>query len=460
MNKSFKLISPIDNSLIDEIAYTTQLQMQTIIDKSKAAQIVWSQININDRMSIIQRFIDLTVENKDTIGEQITRQMGRPLQYSSKEVLGMKERAEYLLSCAKDALCDIKASEDTPSFMRKTPLGTILIIAPWNYPLLTAINAIVPALLSGNSVILKHSHQTPWCGDMFQQYLEKAGLPKGVLNNVYLSHEATQDLIQNEVIDFVCFTGSVNAGRHIQKAIGTRFINSTLELGGKDAAYVRADADIETTITNLVDGSFFNSGQSCCGIERIYVAKQLFNDFIDGFVNQTYAFKLGNPLELSTTLGPMVSSKAAKLIREEKEFAISQGARALVEEDKFSNFNQDSAYVTPQVFIDVDHKMRLMREENFGPIVGIMAVDSDEHAMQLINDSHYGLTAGIWTKDIEQAIQLGNLAQVGTWFINRCDYLDPALAWTGVKDTGKGLSLSRFCFDAMTRLKSFNLPAA
>ncbi len=260
-------------------------------------------------------------------------------------------------------------------------------------------------------------------------------------------------MIADPRIAFVAFTGSVPGGQAVQHAAAERFIGTGLELGGKDPAYVRADADLPFAVENLVDGSYFNSGQSCCGIERIYVQKPLYKEFVERFVELTRQYKLGNPLEKDTTLGPLVRTQAADTVRAQIRQAVKKGAKALLQlKDK-----PRSPYLPPEVLIDVDHGMAVMTEESFGPVVGIQPVKDDEEAIRLMNDSRYGLTASIWTQDADAALRIGERVETGTWFMNRCDYLDPALAWTGVKDSGRGCTLSKLGLETFTRPKSFHL---
>ncbi len=331
-----------------------------------------------------------------------------------------------------------------------------MVIAPWNYPYLTSVNVVVPALLAGNTVVLKHSHQTPLCAERYAQAFTDAGLPPGVFQYLHLNHDDTERLIHDARVSFVSFTGSVEGGRRLRRVLADRFIGLGLELGGKDPAYVRHDADLKLAVDNLVDGSFFNAGQSCCGIERIYVHADLYNDFVEGFVEQTNKYILGNPLDPATTLGPMVRATAADFVREQTAEAVDQGARALIDAQRFPADRPGTAYLMPQVLINVNHRMRVMMEESFGPVVGIMRVASDGEALGLMNDSRYGLTTSIWTRDADIALRLGECLATGTVFMNRCDYLDPALAWTGVKDSGLGCSLSTLGYEQLTRPKSFH----
>ncbi|HJS77327.1 MAG TPA: aldehyde dehydrogenase family protein, partial [Burkholderiales bacterium] len=331
--------------------------------------------------------------------------------------------------------------------------GVVLVIAPWNYPWLTSVNAVVPALLAGNSVILKMAAQTPLVAERYAEAFKAAGLPEGVFQFLHLGHAQVARMIADPRIAFVAFTGSVGGGHAVQQAAAKRFIGTGLELGGKDPGYVRADADLAFAVENLVDGAFFNSGQSCCGIERIYVDKQVFKPFVEKFVDLTRQYRLGDPLEKETNLGPLVRTEAANNVRAQIRQAVRKGAKPLLRiKDR-----PGTPYLPPEVLVNVDHGMAVMTEETFGPVVGIQPVKNDEEAIALMNDSRYGLTASIWTKDSEAAVRVGERVETGTWFMNRCDYLDPALAWTGIKDSGRGCTLSRLGLEAFTRPKSFHL---
>jgi acyl-CoA reductase-like NAD-dependent aldehyde dehydrogenase len=414
---------------------------------------------VGERRALLSKAVDAFVTKGHEIAEEITRQMGRPIRYAPGEVRGFEERARYMLDIAGAQLADIAVAPKAgfTRFIRRDPLGVVFVIAPWNYPYLTAVNSVVPALVAGNAVILKHSAQTPLCAERFAEAFATAGLPEGVFQYLHLGHEAALAMIAGGGVDFVAFTGSVPAGHAVQEAAAKRFIGAGLELGGKDPAYVRADADLDHAVENLVDGAFFNSGQSCCGIERIYVHADVHDRFVEGFTALTGTYKLGNPLDEDTTLGPMVRTAAADFVRGQINEAVFAGARALIDPKGFPADDPGSPYLAPQVLVDVDHSMRVMTEESFGPVVGIIKVASDDEAVRLMNDSDFGLTASIWTNDADAAVAIGDRIETGTWFMNRCDYLDPALAWTGVKDSGRGCTLSQLGFEQLTRPKSFHL---
>jgi acyl-CoA reductase-like NAD-dependent aldehyde dehydrogenase len=395
----------------------------------------------------------------EAIARELTLQIGRPIAHSPAELRGFAERARHMIAIAERSLAPLEPEpkDGFRRFISRQPLGLVLTLAPWNYPLLTAVNSVVPALMAGNTVVLKHSAQTPLCAERFEQAFRSASLPADVFQIVHCSHEQTTRMIQSPEVNFVAFTGSVAGGRAVQRVASERFIGVGLELGGKDPAYVRPDADLDHAVENLVDGAFFNCGQSCCGIERIYAHESIYEAFVEAFVELTKKYRLGDPLDPLTTLGPLVRTSAAEHVRSQVAEAIAKGARARIAKQAFPAAKLGTPYLEPQVLTEVDHSMRVMSEESFGPVVGIMKVKGDDHAVQLMNDSDYGLTASVWTKDEQRAVELGSRVETGTWFMNRCDALDPALAWTGVKNSGRGCTLSEVGYEALTRPKSFHL---
>lgn len=457
-NNTFQVISPIDGSVYLERSYHNKSDIDAVLEKAEKAQKTWRKTSLAQRKEILSKALDILVSWSADIAEEITWQIGRPLSQSPGEIRGLEERGRHMIDIAEDALADIvpEEKEGFRRFIKRVPVGIVAIIAPWNYPYLTSVNGIYPALLAGNAVVLKHSHQTPLVADRYAAALAEAGLPDGVFQTLDLTHQDTEYLMGHKLINFVNFTGSVGGGHAVQHAVKDKFIATGLELGGKDPAYVRFDADLDFAVENLVDGAFFNSGQSCCGIERIYVHDSLFDAFVEKFAHLTRRYKLGNPLSPETNIGPMVRTAAADYVREEIAKAVKQGATALIDEDKFTDSKEGTAYLAPQVLIDATHEMSIMTEENFGPVVGIMRVSNDEEATALMNDSDYGLTASIWTKDTDAAATMATDIETGTVFMNRCDYLDPALAWTGVKDSGRGCTLSTLGFEAVTRPQSFH----
>jgi acyl-CoA reductase-like NAD-dependent aldehyde dehydrogenase len=454
-----RTISPVDGRTYVERELATSPQIDSALDRARVAQLAWKRVPVSVRADILRRFCDAFEQRRDDVAAQLAWQMGRPLRYGPNEVRGTLERARHMIDIAPEALHDIDVGPKPGfhRFLRREPLGVVFTVAAWNYPYLIAVNSVVPALMAGNAVVLKHSAQTPLCAETFADCFATAGLPDGCFQVLHLDHGDTLRVVRDPRIDFIAFTGSVEGGHAIQRAAAERFVGTGLELGGCDPAYVRHDADLGHAVENLVDGAYFNSGQSCCGIQRVYVHEALYDEFVERWIDLTRQYVLGSPLEPATTLGPVVRASAADAIRGQVAASIAAGARNPIAEREFEASRPGSPYVAPQVLLDVDHSMPVMREEIFGPVAGIMRVRGDDEAVTLMNDSAYGLTAAVWTQDEGAAIALGERVQTGTWFMNRCDYLDPALAWVGVKDSGRGCTLSSIGYEHLTRPKSFHL---
>jgi len=454
------IVTPVDGSTYATRPVCSDDALDRSLTAARAAQHHWATATIVERAVICTAFVDAVVAMNDPIVEELAWQMGRPVKFGAGELKGFAERANHMISIAESALAPI-ISEPLDGFERwiaHEPLGLVLVIAPWNYPLLTAVNSIVPALMAGNAVVLKHASQTLLVGDRLREAAETAGMPDGVFTNLVLSHAQVGRALAEKRFDRVNFTGSVEAGRTIERAAAGTFTEVGLELGGKDPAYVRPDADVGFAAANIADGAFFNSGQSCCGIERVYAHRSVFSELVDAMVSEGRALVLGDPTDPATTLGPMVSADAADGVRRQLDDAVSAGARCLLgSSEQTWATDTGSPYLAPEILVDVDHDMAVMNEETFGPIVGVMPVDSDDEAVALMNDSDYGLSASIWTADSEAARSIGGRVQTGTVFMNRADYLDPSLAWTGVKDTGKGITLSPLGYTMLTRAKSYHL---
>jgi acyl-CoA reductase-like NAD-dependent aldehyde dehydrogenase len=459
MTQEIITISPIDGSEVVRRRCASPVEIQAALTRARLAQAAWKNTSLSERSALIMGAVDALVSKKDAIAGELTRQMGRPIRYTPGEIGGFEARARHMIAIAAASLADVVPAPQDGfiRFIHRAPVGVVLVVAPWNYPLLTAVNAIVPALLAGNAVLLKHSAQTPLVAERFAEAFRVAGLPDGVFQYLHTTHDDTRRMIQAPEIDFVCFTGSVAGGTAVEVAAAGRFIGVGLELGGNDPGYVRADADLGHAVETLVDGAFFNSGQSCCGIQRIYVHRSVFNEFIERAVALTKQYVLGNPLDPDTTLGPVVRNAAAVEIRAIVADAMSKGARGLIDPRTFAMDAPGTPYMAPQILVDVDHSMKIMADECFGPVCGVMPVADDVQAIGLMNDSPYGLTAAVFTRDTDAALQIGAQVETGTWFMNRCDYLDPALAWTGVKNTGRGATLSSIGFEQLTQPKSYHL---
>ncbi|GAA5866666.1 hypothetical protein JCM3774_001951 [Rhodotorula dairenensis] len=470
-DKKLSTLSPIDGSVVVSREYPASLgHLDAAVQVAYDAHRKWRTESLEHRIALVRNAVDHLAGRALDLAPELTLQMGRPAKYAAAELATFKDRAAWLLDHAPSALKDESVDEGRPEgikrVIRRAPLGVCLLVGAWNFPYMIQVNALVPALVAGNSVLLKPSPQTPLVAERIQESFEAAGLPRGLIQTLHLTPPQMDYLVAHPRVPFVSFTGSVENGKRVEKtaalaaaADGSRagFKSVGLELGGKDAAYVREDSDPAYAAENIVDGAMFNSGQSCCGIERVYVHESLYDRFVEEVVKVVKGYKLGDPREQDTTLGPVVSLRSAATIRQHIAEAVSQGARALIPESEFPAAKEGTTYVAPQVLVDVTHEMKVMSEETFGPVFGIMKVKDDAEALALINDSPYGLTSSIWTRSESAYNCLVDDIETGTVFMNRCDYLDPALPWTGYKESGRGISLSRYGFDAVTKAKSLHI---
>ena len=459
MTDQLECVSPVDGRVYVRRPLATGSDVVSAVRAAQAAQAQWREVPLADRQRLLSDAVDAFVADGAAIAEEITWQMGRPITQAPGEIRGFEERARHMIAIAPDALANVEPQPKAgfTRFVSREPLGLVFVIAPWNYPFLTAVNAVVPALMAGNAVLLKHSAQTPLASERFARIFTAAGLPEGLFHALHLDHDAALRLAADRRVDFVAFTGSVDGGHAVQRALAERFAGAGLELGGKDPAYVRADADLDHAVENVLDGVFFNSGQSCCGIERIYVHQAVYDAFVERAAALAAGHRLGDPTDAQITLGPMVRAGAADAVRDQIAEALAAGARTLVDESRFPASRPGTPYLAPQLLVNVHHGMRLMSEETFGPVAGIVKVSDDEQAIEGMNDSRYGLTASVWTRDEAAALAIGRRVETGTFFMNRCDYLDPALAWAGIKDSGRGCTLSRIGYEQLTRPKSYHL---
>jgi acyl-CoA reductase-like NAD-dependent aldehyde dehydrogenase len=448
-------MSPIDGSVFATREAMTPEAARAAVAESRAAQAAWGARPLQERIDLVMAGVAAVGAMNDEIVPELAHMMGRPVRYGG-EFRGFDERARHMAAIAEGALADMEVGENATfrRYIRRVPHGVVFVVAPWNYPYMTAINTVAPALIAGNAVVLKHATQTLLVGERMARAFHAAGVPEAVFRNVFLDHDTTSALIAGGAFDFVNFTGSVEGGQAMERAAAGTFTGLGLELGGKDPGYVMEDADLDAAVATLIDGAMFNSGQCCCGIERIYVHQSLFDAFVEKSVALARGYRLGNPLDPETTLGPMANARFAAEVRAQVGEALEMGATAHIE-----TFAQDDGgcYLTPQILTNVSHEMRVMRDESFGPVVGIMPVSDDAEAITLMNDSPFGLTASLWTADIDRAARIGDAIETGTVFMNRADYLDPGLCWTGCKQTGRGGALSVIGYHNLTRPKSYHL---
>ncbi|MBZ8118324.1 aldehyde dehydrogenase family protein [Roseovarius sp. LXJ103] len=455
MSKMLQCISPIDGSVFAERPVLSLEAAQEAAARARAAQAAWAARPLTERVALVQAGVAAVGAMNDEVVPELAHMMGRPVRYGG-EFGGFDERASHMAAIAEEALADIKVGEDAAfkRYIRRVPQGVVFVVAPWNYPYMTAVNTVAPALIAGNAVMLKHATQTLLVGERMVAAFVSAGIPADVFQNVFLDHDTTSDLIAGRAFDMVNFTGSVGGGRAMERAAAGTFTAVATELGGKDPGYVMEDADLDAAVDTLIDGAMFNAGQCCCGIERIYVHESLYDTFVEKAVAIVRGYTLGNPLDADITMGPMANVRFAEEVRAQIDEAVAAGATAHI-----ARFAEDDggAYLTPQILTNVTHDMRVMRDESFGPVVGIMSVKDDDEAVRLMNDSQFGLTASLWTADLDRAAALGDRIETGTVFMNRADYLDPGLCWTGCKDTGRGGGLSVIGYHNLTRPKSYHL---
>ncbi|AUJ65325.1 aldehyde dehydrogenase [Aestuarium zhoushanense] len=455
MTGQLKCISPIDGSVYATRDTLSRDEAFAVAERARAAQAAWAARPLKERIDLVLAGVAAVGAMNDEVVPELAHMMGRPVRYGG-EFRGFEERASYMAQIAESSLADMQVGEDATfkRYIKRVPHGVVFVVAPWNYPYMTAINTVAPALIAGNTVILKHATQTLLVGERMAKAFHSAGVPEDVFINVFLDHDTTNDLIAGRAFNFVNFTGSVGGGKAMERAAAGTFTGVGLELGGKDPGYVMEDADLDAAVDTLVDAAMFNSGQCCCGIERIYVHESLYDAFVEKAVAVVKGYKLGNPMDSDTTIGPMANVRFATEVRAQIAEAVEAGAVAHI---PTMEGDDGAAYLTPQILTNVTHDMRVMREESFGPVVGIMKVSSDAEAVALMNDSDYGLTVSLWTQDVERAQAVGDQLETGTVFLNRADYLDPGLCWTGCKDTGRGGGLSVIGYHNLTRPKSYHL---
>jgi acyl-CoA reductase-like NAD-dependent aldehyde dehydrogenase len=451
----------VDNPFTGDVACTVPLadeaQVNATLDRARSAARALRASSVSERIALCERAVAAMEKNADAIAADITRMMGKPLSQAKGEVNGMAQRARYMMSIAEASLADIvlPPKEGFERRIVKEPLGVVFDLPAWNYPLLTAVNAVIPAVLAGNVVVLKHSPRSPLCGEHFARAFAEAGGPNDVVQALHCDHPTSEKIVGDERVDQVLFTGSVFGGHRIQQAAAGRFLHVGLELGGNDPAYVAEDCDLEKTVENVVDGACYNAGQSCCAVERVYVHRSLYERFVDLAAPMIRAYAMGDPMDAKTTLGPIAQPNHVAELEGFVRDAESKGAR-VVAGGKGASVSGKGRFFEATLIDRVTPEMALMQKESFGPLLPVASVDSDEEALRLMNQSKLGLTASVWTRDRERATRMARALEYGTVLMNRCDALDPALPWSGVKDSGRGVTLSALGLDALTRPKAIH----
>jgi acyl-CoA reductase-like NAD-dependent aldehyde dehydrogenase len=449
------VINPYDQQPVCSLPYATEAEIQQALDQSQQAFLAWRGVPVTERVEIIRQAVDRFSHRLESVAHDVTRQMGKPLGQARGEFKGTIERARVMLGLAAENLAPEVLAEKA-GFVRRiehVPHGIVFNIAAWNYPLFIPINVVVPALLAGNAVILKHSAKTPLVGQALAAAFGDLTIPH-LVQHLVLAHEQTGRLIADPRIGYVAFTGSVEGGREIQQHVSRRFIDVGLELGGNDPAYIAADADLNFAVENVVDGACYNAGQSCCAVERAYVHQSLYDAFLDKALHTLRQYRLGDPLDEATTMGPLASRGALDTLQRQVDDAVQRGARLLTGGKRLAGTAGN--FYEPTLLADVPADAVVMREESFGPLLPVARVADDDEAILRMNDTRFGLTASVWTEDSQRAERFGREVEAGTIYQNRCDFLDPELPWTGYRDSGKGSTLSRWGFFHLTKRKSIH----
>ncbi len=451
----------VDNPFTGEPACTVELasleSLGPALDRAKAAQRAFRDTKVAERAALCERAVKAMEAATDLICRDITRMMGKPIAQSRSELAGMAGRARHMMAIAEETLRDtvLPLKEGFERRVRKEPVGVVLDLPAWNYPLLTCVNVLVPAILAGNAAVIKHSPRSPLCGDHFARAFADAGAPPGLVQSVFTDHPTTEALVGDARIDHVVFTGSVFGGHRIQQAAAARFMHVGLELGGSDPAYVAPDCDLVPTVASIVDGAIYNAGQSCCAVERVYVHRSLYDRFVAAAEPLVRAYVLGDPMDEKTTLGPVAQPHHVTELEGMVIEAKAKGA-TIVAGGKPATVGGRGRFFQATLLRDVTPQMRIVQMESFGPVLPVTPVDSEEEALARMNQSSLGLTASIWTTDVERARALAAKLEYGTVYMNRCDAVDPALPWGGCKDSGCGVSLGAEGLLALTRPKALH----
>lgn len=457
LGPSLSVDDPFSGSIAYARAWATASEIDALLDAARQGARAAAAMSVEDRVALCLRATEALERDVDAVAAEITAEMGKPLAQAKGEMGGMAKRARHMASIAVESLKDVVIGGD-PTLERRivrAPKGVVLAMPAWNYPLLTAVNVVIPAVLAGNAVVLKHSPRSPSVGERFAKAFRDAGAPKELVQALQCDHAASEKMVGDARVDHVAFTGSTFGGHRIQAAAKDRLIEIGLELGGNDAAYVAADADVGKSAEGIVDGACYNAGQSCCAVERVYVHRSLYQQFIDACMPLMRAYVMGDPRDAGTSLGPIAQPWHPDELEAQVQDAVRRGAKLLFGGKKVS-VNGKGRFFEPTVLVDVPDDAEVMSKESFGPLLPIAPVDDDEHALRLINDDELGLTASVWTTDRDRAARMAERLEVGTVYMNRCDALDPALPWTGWKESGKGSTLSVLGFEHLTHPKAIN----
>ncbi|MEP7260709.1 MAG: aldehyde dehydrogenase family protein [Usitatibacter sp.] len=454
-----KILNPATGKVAATLPSDDAKSVKAKYERARKAQPAWARTRMKQRLDAITRFRTLLLEQVDRLASVLTTEVGKPISQSRNEIKGLVPRIDFFLAEATAALRTTRVSEKgeaTEERISHEPLGVIANISAWNYPWFVGGNVFVPALLAGNAVLYKPSEFASLTGTEITRLLYEAGIPQDVFIPIVGGGEVGAALLKQPV-DGVFFTGSVATGKKIAEAVRGRMIKLQLELGGKDPIYVCEDVDIAKAAAGIADGAFYNTGQSCCSVERIYVNEKVFDKFVEAFVAEVRKFKRGDPSEDATYIGPLTRAPQLKVLEEQVKDAVKKGAKVLAGGKRIKGAGN---WFEPTVLVNVDHRMAVMKDETFGPVIGLMAAKNDKEAVELMNDTTYGLTAGVYTADRTRAETILSKLDAGSVYWNCCDRVSPRLPWSGVRDSGIGLTLGTAGIETFTRPKAWHLRGA
>ena len=453
----FQIISPVDGRVCATMRYASAAEIAQALESSERAFKTWRKSSLEERAQLVTALASALASRKERLAEALAWEIGRPLAQADETPRFKLVTEKHIEAAAVLEDETFPAEGGIRRFVRREGQGVHLSIAPWNYPVGLLPWLVVAPLLGGNTVILKHADQTAPIGRMLQEAYDSIGAPAGVLQVVPMRHADAENLIRSGGVRGVNFIGSVRGGLEVHRAAAGTFTHVHLELGGKDPAYVRSDADLASAIPKLADGCFSNSGQSCCSVERLYVHGAIYEEFLERFAREMGNWTLGNPVADNPAVGPVVRQSAADTIRRQVAEAIAAGAHYQAKEQATARERKDNCYVAPAMLTGVSHSMGIMREELFGPIACIQKVEDDREALYWMNQSELALTASVWTRDIEAGVRFADELDAGTVFVNRCDHADLYLPWGGLKQSGLGRCNGREGLLQVTEPKSFHI---
>ncbi|HET7728482.1 MAG TPA: aldehyde dehydrogenase family protein [Usitatibacter sp.] len=458
--KKLEIVNPATGKPAGSLPADDAKSVAAKYQRARAAQPRWAKVRLKERLACIERFRELVARDSERLAHVLTTEVGKPITQSRNELKGVLPRLDFFLGETAHTLRTRRVSGEREGPMEERishePLGVVANISAWNYPWFVGSNVFVPALLAGNTVLYKPSEFASLTGSEIARLLYASGVPQDVFVPV-IGAGAVGAALLDQPVDGVFFTGSVATGKRIAEKVAGRMIKLQLELGGKDPVYVCDDADIAKAAAGIADGAFYNTGQSCCSVERIYVHQAVFDRFVDAFLGEVRRFRRGDPEEDSTYIGPLARAPQLEVLERQVKDAVKKGARVLAGGRRV---RARGNWFEPTVLVGVDHTMAVMREESFGPVIGIMPARDDAHAVELMNDTRYGLTAGVYTPDRVRAEKILSQVRSGSVYWNCCDRVSPRLPWSGVGDSGVGLTLSTYGIETFTRPKAWHLRSA